>query len=102
MITAFDAVTLVTISVPVSVILTAVVTSIVWSLVTYYCCQLKSKGSNSYSPGGSGPCEIPGGGGSSVVSTGASGLELKDNMAYGQVTGPGGYPVSAEYETVHI
>jgi hypothetical protein len=76
--------------------LTAVVASIVSSLVTYYCCRLKSKGSNSYSPTGSPHDTISPAGG------GGGGVDLKDNMAYGQVTAGRPPVLPAVYETVNI
>jgi hypothetical protein len=98
----------VAISVPITAVLTAVVASIVSSLVTYYCCWLKSKGrSDSYSPpAGQHHDTIPpdggdGGGGGGDVD-GGGGVDLKDNMAYGQVTAGRPPVLPAVYETVNI
>jgi Na+/citrate or Na+/malate symporter len=85
-------------------ILAVIVASIVSSLVTYYCCWLKSKRSNKYDL--TGPYGIPPGsdggvGDVSVLSTGNN-VELKDNMAYGQVTAGRPPVLPAVYETVNI
>jgi hypothetical protein len=89
-------------------ILAVIVASIVSSLVTYYCCWLKSKGrSDSYSPpAGQHHDTIPpdggdGGGGGGDVD-GGGGVDLKDNMAYGQVTAGRPPVLPAVYETVNI
>ena len=60
--------------------MTVIVTTVITFIITYYCC-IKSKGGNS--PLTTGPPVIYD---TPVFTSGASSLEMKDNIAYGHVT----------------
>ena len=70
----------VSISVSITAVMTVIVTTVITLIITYYCC-IKSKGGNSSST--TGPPVIYD---TPVSTSGASSLEVKDNMAYGHVT----------------
>ena len=90
----------VAIAVPTTAIVSAVIAAVISSLITYCCCVIKTKTKALYTVSHTNTAaaeyETP-------VQTSASPLELKDNMAYGQVTNRQANTTNplTVYETVH-
>ena len=88
----------VAIAVPTTAIVLAVIAAVISSLITYCCCVVKTKTLYTVSHTNTAAAEYE-----TPVQTSASPLELKDNMAYGQVTNRQANTTNplTVYETVH-
>ena len=89
----------VAIAVPTTAIVSAVITAVISSLITYCCCvKTKTKAHYTVSHTNTAAAEYE-----TPVQTSASPLELKDNMAYGQVNNRQANTTNplTVYETVH-